>query len=92
MLGEIPIDIAFITSQVELKGNPNGWGQRVAYLLGDLTSSTRLSKACLRGVAVDAEDVWKRVSVWTGPTPAEAGGCRDKRTMIPGFARVLDTS
>lgn len=29
-----------------------------AYLFGDLTSATLVSKACLEGVAVEVEEVW----------------------------------
>jgi hypothetical protein len=29
----------------------------ISYFLGDLTPSTRLSKACLAGVAVEADDI-----------------------------------
>lgn len=37
---------------------------RKTYLLGDLTSSTRLSKACLAGVAVDTDEVWPMESTF----------------------------
>jgi hypothetical protein len=33
------------------------------YLFGDLTSATRVSKACINGVAVDVEDVCRRISI-----------------------------
>lgn len=34
----------------------------MAYLLGDLTSSTRLSKACVTGVVVEGDDVYVRLA------------------------------
>lgn len=54
ILGEIPIDIVHHFTVQRGRRDQGG----ASYLLGDLTSSTRLSKACLVGVAVEADDVW----------------------------------
>lgn len=47
-------------------------GRSVSYFLGDLTPSTRLSKACLAGVAVEADDIC------TESQDMERGGARSR--------------
>lgn len=57
-LGEIPIDSMFIIYSAAKGGcNEDARTEVISYFLGDLTPSTRLSKACLAGVAVEADDI-----------------------------------
>jgi hypothetical protein len=58
LIGEIPIDNAFIMMMVGgLVVTTPECNMAATYLFGDLTSATRASKTCFTGVAVEVEDI-----------------------------------